>query len=370
MATALRTRPIAAVKPSCALELLRAKTPDELDRLESPWRALDAVGGCPSSHFGWTAACLKAFADDAAMQVIAVARRGQLLAAAPLVRRRRHGVHRLFLAGVGQLHEPMDLVFSDEIALRRLTATMVRSGSPLWFERMPADSAALAALCRALCGRAIVVVRPRASYPYIELDESWAQPEQHLDVGRRGDLRRARLKAEQLGEVTIEIHAPGLHDLPGLLDTAFAVEASGRKGETLTALARDPQRAVFYRQYAQTACVEGTLRICLLRVGDRVAAMQVAVESDRGFWSLKAGRDERFAECSPDQLLVRETIRYAAEAALSSYAFWGQSESWARAWTTALRRCVSLRAYPFGPRGLSALAADAAAAGWRRWMKR
>ena len=100
-----------------------------------------------------------------------------------------------------------------------------------------------------------------------------------------------------------------------------------------------------------------------------MAAAQVAIESGGGFWLLMAGDDDRYAACSPGQLLLRETIRYAAEANLSSYEFWGRFEPSTHAWTARVRRCVSLRAYPFGPCGLAALVADAAVAGWRKWRK-
>ena len=58
--------------------------------------------------------------------------------------------------------------------------------------------------------------------------------------------------------MTTEIHTPDLCELPELLDTAFEIEAKSWKGEAGTALAHDVHRAVFYRQYAEAACVEGT----------------------------------------------------------------------------------------------------------------
>ena len=371
MATALHSPPRPrTVSPRSAVEIIRARVPDEVDRLETRWRALDARGGCPSSHFGWTRACLTAFADEATIEIIAAERGHQLLGVAPLVRKRLHGVQRLLLAGASQLYEPMDLVWDDEVTLRRLALALARSGSPLLLARMRADSPALAAIRRACRGRALVVVRPDAPHPYIQLDESWMEPQRHLNGYCRGLLRIGRLRAEQFGQVATEIHTPGLHELPELLDAAFEVEARGWKGQVAGVPAGDPHRAVFYRQYAEAACVEGALRICFLRIGDRVAAAQVAVESGGRFWLLMAGEDDRYTDCSACQLLARETIRYAAEANLSSYEFWGRLEPWTHAWTARMRRCVSLRAYPFGPRGLAALVADAAVAGWHKWRSR
>jgi CelD/BcsL family acetyltransferase involved in cellulose biosynthesis len=352
------------------LRLCRARSLDEIDAWQDAWRELAGPHGSPTAQFDWTRTCLSAFSAGTAPQVIAVLHQEKFVALAPLVKKRLRGVRRLLLAGISDLHEPTDLVWTEERALERLIAALARSGTPLWFERIPADSLSVRELKRIYRGRAIVVARPQATCPYIALDESWLEPEAHLNSGRRSDLRRAGRKAEQLGQVTTEIRTPDLSELPGLLDTAFEVEANSWKGEAGTALSRDAHRAVFYRQYAEAACIEGVLRICFLRVGDRVAAMQLAVEQGGGFWLLKVGYDARFAACSPGMLLMRDTIRYAAEAGLASYEFLGRAETWTQVWTSTEHAYVSLRVYPFGVRGLTALAADAVATIHERWRKK
>ena len=154
------------------------------------------------------------------------------------------------------------------------------------------------------------------------------------------------------------------------MDTAFEIEAKSWKGEERTALVHDAHRAAFYRQYAESACIEGVLRICFLRVGDHVAAMQLAIEQAAGFWLLKVGYDVKFCQCSPGQLLMRDTIRYAVEAGLRTYEFLGRAEAWTRVWTETEHACVSVRVYPFGLRGMAALAADAFAVARRKWSKK
>jgi CelD/BcsL family acetyltransferase involved in cellulose biosynthesis len=99
--------------------------------------------------------------------------------------------------------------------------------------------------------------------------------------------------------------------------------------------------------------------LCFLRIGDRIAAAQLAVESDERFWLLKIGYDEAFARYSPGNLLMRETVRYAANRGLLSYEFLGTPEQWTRMWTDRIRACVSIRAYPARPWGVAALVADA-----------
>lgn len=352
------------------MRLFKACTLDEVSALEDPWRALDAATENPLAQFDWWRASLAAFADEETVHVVAIGDGQRLVAAAPLVRKPLAGIRRLFLAGQTELAEPGDVEVADERARRRLIRALAWSGMPLVLERVRADSPTLAALRRAYLGSGFVIARPRGSCPYIDLDESWVEPEQHLNSGRRADLRRARRRAEQLGALGIEIHTPDLGDLAELLDTACEVEARSWKGESGTALAHDAHRAMFFRQYAHAACVAGALRICFLRIGDHVAAMQLAIEAGGGFWLLKVGYDPRFAECSPGMLLVRETIRYAVEAGATRYEFLGASAPWTRVWTQTERPCVAVYVYPLGLRGLAALAVDAARGITNAWRRR
>jgi CelD/BcsL family acetyltransferase involved in cellulose biosynthesis len=362
MATALSTQiPGTSDSTSGPVRFRQAHSLAEIDALEEPWRELGSRVGHPLAQFSWTRACASAFAAEATPHVLAGLRLNEIVALAPLESKRRLGIRRLQLAGASELYEPMDLMWTDERALERLIAALARGGSPLLLQRIPADSLSLRKLKRIYRCRAVVITRPQPACPYIALDEGWLEPEQHLNSGRRSDLRRARRKAEHLGVVTTEIRTPNLDELPELLDTAFEVEAHCWKGGAGTALMHDAHRAVFYRQFAEAACMEGILRICFLRIGDRVAAMQLALEQGRGFWLLKVGYDERFAPCSPGQLLLRDTIRYAVEAGLESFEFLGRAESWTEVWTKTEHQYVSVRVYPLGVRGMAALAADAAA---------
>jgi hypothetical protein len=209
-------------------------------------------------------------------------------------------------------------------------------------------------------------MRQAAPSPFIRLDESWELPERHLSAANREALAEARSVAEEIGPVTTESQTPQLHELPALIDAALAMDRRLAPDDPAAAL----NRAVFWRQYGEGACIAGGLRVARLRIGDRVAAMQVAVESRGAFWSLLAGHDERFAACAPSRLLARETIRYAAEAALDFYEFWEGAPRECDLWTNQSRQCVSLAVYPLNPSGLGALAVDAALAGWRRICKR
>ncbi|MEX2114825.1 MAG: GNAT family N-acetyltransferase [Pirellulales bacterium] len=352
----------------CALAL------DEVDALETSWREMHSDVPNPLGQFNWTRACLAAFPADSTPHVVAATAGARLLALAPLVQKRRHGVCRLYLAGAGELLEPMDLVWTDAKACARVFQSLARSGAPLVFERVPANSLSVPLLRRAYFGRALVSVSRGQPCAYLALNESWLVPECQLPPDDQAALVRARRAAEALGQVTTEIHAPDLRDLASVLDEAFDVESSGWPADAAvptsgrpTPLSRDPQRAVFYLQYARAACVEGVLRVCFLRIDGRAVAMQIAVESGGAFWLLRAGHDPEFTDCRPDQLLARETIRYAAESGLASYELLCTADDTYRKWRPQQRACVAVNVYPLSLRGLAALLADLAVATHGRW---
>lgn len=337
-----------------------------LDALRPVWDSSLAPGvwHSPILCHLWAQTYVDVYGPGAGL-AIAVARCGESIAIAPLARPQARA-HRLEFLSQREMCEPMDFIYSDSSALDQLANTVASWKYPILLDRIPADSPALAALTRALRRRAILRVQPTWGCPWIELDPSWQDPEQHVNAGRRSDLRRARRRAETLGTVCTEIHAPSPTELPALLEEAFAVEAASWKGWKGAALLKDKLQGEFYRRYAHAIAARGLLRVCFLRIAGRPAAMQLALETSGRFWLLKIGYSNEFARCSPGILLMLETLRYAAKQDLRAYEFLGNTEAWIRAWTVRERPCVSLRAYPFGIRGVTGLAIDSWAAVRRR----
>ena len=332
-----------------------------LDLLAGAWQALAETTGGPIEQYEWVASCADSFPNVGDPHVIAVSRNEELLAVAPMAIETLNGVRRAVMLGVDQCNEPMDLLAADPSALAQLVESLRGQPLPMVFGRLPADSPSVAALRNRLAAGRLVLVRRQPSCPFVSLDSTWTEPEQHLSSRRRSDLRRARRRAEQLGKVTAEILTPRPDQVDALLDEAFEIESRSWKGQTGSAMACVPTEAAFCRNYARAASRAGILRVCFLRIGDRRVAMQIAMVTGSGFWLLKIGYDAEFARCSPGVLLVCESIAHAAYSGLSTYEFLGLSEAWVKAWTQHERPCVSLRFYPHTPRGAAALAADVTA---------
>jgi CelD/BcsL family acetyltransferase involved in cellulose biosynthesis len=305
-------------------------------------RAVGDVG--PGADSAWAAACIDAFGLDVHLVLESTS--------TSLVR----CGGRLEIAGPRQLFEPSDLCDDPERELDEIAATRY----PFALLRVPSASPTIPALRRRY---PVVLVRDAGACPYLELD---GEPERLVSKRLREDLRRAARKAARLGDVVATVHDPSVQDVDALLDRAFAVEAHSWKGRNGSAIAQDQQRSTFYRRYASAAARDAKLRIAFLDIRGETAAMQIAVEQDDALWILKIGYDDRFAQASPGQLLMLETLRWSAARGLARYDLLGTAAAWTRAWTRCERPCSAVYAYPASARGASRLCLDGVERA-RRW---
>lgn len=329
----------------------------QLGQIASFWKALEGNACSPMQQYIWNEVSQATLPIGGELLVVVVQTGPRTGAIAPLVRM-RGSLHRLEHLGVKHLHEPADFLYSDYGALKELASALVDLRSPLFLERIPAESPTIAAIQDAYRDRGKVFLRPASRFPRIELSADWREPERQLSSAWRSALRRATRTADKMGRITFEVLSPNPSELDRLLEEALEVESANWKGRQGTSVLCDPLRGKFYRQYAAAASRAGTLRLSFLRVGGRAAAMQLAVECEGRFWLLKIGFREEFSRCSPGMLLISESIRYSACKGLSSFEFLGTAESWTRVWTKDERASVSLRAYPIGMTGIAAVAFD------------
>jgi CelD/BcsL family acetyltransferase involved in cellulose biosynthesis len=338
---------------SNAVRIIRTVT--DLDELGADWEQLTPQTAEPGSHFLWARTSAETH-PDAEPHVVVVGDPPSAIAPLACLPDRARTLTWLGAA----LHEPSDLLWRHPTALHQLADAIARLGRPLDLPRIPAGSEAVPALRSALRTRGLQRLRSTPGAPFIALDEGWADSEpQHLRSRRRADLRRSRRRAERFGEVRFAVHQPSEDEASGLLETAFRVEASGWKQRTGTALQEDQLTGAFFTSYGRAAARRGMLRVALLLLGGKPAAMQIAVETGGRYWLLKIGYDAAFARCSPGTLLLAHTVQLAARRGLQTYELLGVDEPWTAPWATGVRRMTTLRHYPFRPGGGLALAADA-----------
>jgi CelD/BcsL family acetyltransferase involved in cellulose biosynthesis len=331
--------------------------PADLPRVVPGWEALAAAAATlPGQDAPWTLAAAAAFPGEP--RIFVVGDPAAPDAVAPLVR----AGGQLELLALSHLHEPTDLLARSPEALEELLTGVLRERRPLALARIPADSPTIPALRRALGRRGIVRVQEVVGHPVMTLGEAWREPGGGLSSSRRSALRRSRRRAEQSGEVTVELHVPKPGEEGPLLDEAFAVEARSWKGEAGTAVAMVPELDRFYRRIAAEAAARGALRVELLRIAGTAVAMQLALEWRRRIWLLKIGFDDAHAAASPGQLLLAESVADAARRELDGYELLGVPAAWTEPWASQVTACASVIAYPPGVPSATALGGLAARA--------
>ncbi len=317
----------------------------------SAWEKLAAAAGTlPTQDAPWTVAALACFGGRS--EPLAAGDPMAPEAVAPLVRRGAM----LELAGGRDLGEPADLLYRSPDALAALVERILAGGRPLTLERIPADSPTIPALREALGSRGSVRLTEAAGHPAIALEERWAEPGGGLSSSRRSSLRRARRKAESLGEIEVELLTPAPDEVGTLLDEAFAVESRSWKGEAGTAVAFVPAQNDFFRRYATELAQRGSLRLDLLRVDGRAVAMQYGMRWNNRHWLFKIGFDEAFKAGSPGQILLSESVAAAARDGLASYELLGSRDAWTDVWTKDVNACVGVLALPRSLRGALGMA--------------
>lgn len=340
----------------CRMTCNKIKNRKLVERQEIDWKFLSAKEPSPIQQLEWTKACLETLHEGNKLSVIEVSTDSIPDAIAPLIKQ-SGSLPRLRFPGSEELHYPMDFLYERPEALDRLSRAIVRTGLPVKLTKVPSTSATPEALRRAYRGRGWVFIRPDDSDRRLSINDSWVTPEQHMSASQRKNYRRRRRIAEQMGNVSFEVHVPAPSCVDALLTEAFAVEARSWKGRAGTALANDTMKKRFFERYALLAAKQGILRVFFLRINDRAAAMDIAIEHGGRLWLLKHGYDEHFKKCSPGFLETVELLRYAAQHRLSSTEFLGD-ETWFDMAPWQHQSSVSIDAYPISLVGIAAFAAD------------
>jgi CelD/BcsL family acetyltransferase involved in cellulose biosynthesis len=108
--------------------------------------------------------------------------------------------------------------------------------------------------------------------------------------------------------------------------------------------------------------------MCFMRIDGQAVAVQLAVEHGSRFWLLKIGYDDRYAGCSPGNLLMLRSVQYAAQRGLDACEFLGSQEAWTKVWSKLMRQRVKIRIYPYNIRGAVYFTSDAGKFVWKRFI--
>lgn len=136
-------------------------------------------------------------------------------------------------------------------------------------------------------------------------DAYWASRAKSLRHVMR--TRENRLTRENLQPRLRQLDAP--EDMRGAVARFGTLESSGWKGRAGTAVSGGNIQGRFYGDILENFARTGQGRVYEYWLGERLAASQLAILSERMLLLLKISYDEEFAFYSPGRLLLREVIR-------------------------------------------------------------
>ena len=329
-----------------------------LQDLASEWDRLAGPLENPLMNHEWFMACARTFYEEGELHIVTVQSRENIAAIAPLAITRTQGRECLELVGVPYLHEPCGLLYDSRESLERLIKEVIKLRQPLLLNRIPADDPTSKLFRECSKYRGLIIERNTSLCIRVHITTRWSDYVKSLSSRRRYDLRRARKRAEERGDVSFKISCPAPDELNRWLDMAFQVESESWKGRNGSALLYNHKIQQFFRKYANLASRDSILRIGFMFINDEVAAMQIAIEYAQRFWVLKIGYDEKWAKCSPGIQLTHESIRYAFNHGLKSYEFLGSDEPWLHMWSKDKADYTSVGMYPLTFKGLYGLGID------------
>uniref|UniRef100_UPI003BAB28B8 GNAT family N-acetyltransferase n=1 Tax=Stappia sp. TaxID=1870903 RepID=UPI003BAB28B8 len=131
---------------------------------------------------------------------------------------------------------------------------------------------------------------------------------------RRKELRRLGRRLAEQGPLTVTRIGAGKVDAAAI-DAFLDLEASGWKGRAGTALAVEPARAGFARDFLLSLAARGRLVIDRIALGDKPVAMLVQIRDGARLHAWKIARDEAFDAYSPGAQVARAAMRATLDGA-------------------------------------------------------
>lgn len=323
------------------------------------WDALAVRLETPLARHAWYIAALAALQQHMFELSVVLIWNGELLVAAvPLMLDKMLLPARLVpidaFAG-----EPFRLLYRDPEALAALSHACARLERPILFRRLQSNDTDLAVFSAALRSNAAVYCKPRYSSAIVKLPADFETFEASMSSNRRSGIRRKwRIATREHDDVQVEFVTPEPSEISEQLAHIMALEGSGWKQRSGTALSADDRMRCFITQLASAFAQEGGLVFAFLKFCGRDVAGRFILRQQFGWFEIKIGFDEEFSHFVPGILLTHETLREACRTGMTKVDFLGVYEHWQDNWPHEVTEDYRFATYPFRPSGALALMDD------------
>jgi CelD/BcsL family acetyltransferase involved in cellulose biosynthesis len=306
--------------------------------VEREWEELaDRVGASPFVRPGWISAWWEAFGSGS-LPVFVLRRDGRLGGVLPMMR------HRGTLLSPTNWHTPgFGVVAEDDAARLALFEAIVGEGPRRVDLSFLADAADVQCLRRA-AERYRLVERVVIRSPYVPVESDWDSYWRGLSRNLRKTVRRCRNRLAERGEMVIEV-ADGREDLDRLLEEGFRLEASGWKGEEVTAIVSRPETRRFYETVSRWAADAGILRLAFMRIDGEAVAFNLSFEAGGRHYVLKLGHDAELNSLGPGTVLTAAMVERTFALGLQSYEFLGGDAAYKLRWAPSCHELARVQAF-------------------------
>jgi CelD/BcsL family acetyltransferase involved in cellulose biosynthesis len=178
-----------------------------------------------------------------------------------------------------------------------------------------------------------------------EFDRYWEGRGKNLRTNTR--KQRTKLEASSTPARLEEIRNPT--EVAAAIADYGRLESAGWKSEGGTAIHPDNVQGRFYRAMLEDFCTRGTGCIYRYWFGDKVAAMDLCVESSEVQVVLKTAYDESQKQLSPASLMRYESMQgIFRQGRIKRVEFYGRVMEWHTRWTESSRTLFHVNAYRSG----------------------
>lgn len=318
-----------------------------INPIADEWRALceEGVSNQPFFRPEWFEAFLRAFEPRAKLRLVTARRAGRLRAVLPLLE------ERAIVCGlpVRRLRSPTN-IHSNRFDVTVGAGDSQEALASLWkalrddaswdlleFQDVALEGQARHVLTLAAADRFPTGVWHSMNTPYVSFEDKQGDLESVL--GKSGSshfthLRKKSRRLEKTGPVKLErVHSFSAE----ILAHFYELEAASWKGRAGTSISDDINVRRFYDLIAEAAAANGYLDIRVLRCGDEIAAMNYSFSLDHKHLIPKTTYAEKFSQCSPGQLIMRDVLQSCLDDKVDEFDFLGPMAPWKAHWTSQAR---------------------------------
>jgi CelD/BcsL family acetyltransferase involved in cellulose biosynthesis len=334
---------------------------NDLQSLTEQWNELADLQQNVLLRYEWIVTAARCFFPNDEIRFFVYSEEGRVNAIAPLVKIGRGHKAKLFLIGFPYLYEPADFLYRDQGSLKTLMRAIAQQNIPVVFHRIPANSPIFGFdFWGATSGRlSRARITHQSSTQFLDITTNWNEFYSALTSKNRNDLRRAKRKAELVGDVSFEVSHVDQESNVEFFKEFLALEQKSWKQKARTAISSTQGLNTFFGTFTSLGSASEGLYYAHMRIGEQeIAAQLFRIRYDK-LWILKIAHDEEYKFCSPGTLLMEEVIRFAFEQGFKGVEFLGFSERWLKKWTSGLRMQVDFSYYPLSLRSAGNLLAGA-----------